>query len=293
MSVDPINKKEKLFPSYLGSNDDLLVLLNKTSEIMCKWFSDAEKIGPLPKNNNFKCSLPDEFGNSTDILFSEIESLIYSSFNPVHPGSLAHLDPPPLIISILGDLIAAGLNNNLLAHELSPSISLLEESICRWFSSKIGFTESAGGIAASGGTLSNLNALVAARNHAGLQTDQNAVFLTSEDAHSSFVKCCQIMGIAKNNLIKVKSDNNGCMDIVDLEKLIDKCCEEDPTKITIVAVIGVVLLLSCIICFCACCGCCPLYKKLCCAPKGGCCVPQEGVVEGTPSSIEIKGGARA
>ena len=73
----------------------------------------------------------------------------------------------------------------------------------------------------------------------------------------------------------------------------DKCCEEDPTKITIVVVIGVVLLLSCIICFCACCGCCPLYKKLCCAPKGGCCVPQEGVVEGTPSSIEIKGGARA
>ena len=238
MSVDPINKKEKLFPAYLGSNDDLLVLLNKTSEILCKWFSDSEKIGPLPMNINFKCSFPDEFGNSTDILFSEIESLIYSSFNPVHPGSLAHLDPPPLIISILGDLIAAGLNNNLLAHELSPSISLLEESICKWFSNKIGFTESAGGVAASGGTLSNLNALVAARNHAGLQTDQNAVFLTSEDAHSSFVKCCQIMGISKNNLIKVKSDNNGCMDIVDLEKLIDKCYEEGKKIFSIVATLG-------------------------------------------------------
>ena len=138
MTVDPINKKEKFFPSYSGSNDNLLNLLNKTSQIICKWFSDSEKLGPLPLDINFKCSLPDEFGNSTDILFSEIESPIYSSFNPVHPGSLAHLDPPPLTISILGDLIAAGLNNNLLAHELSPSISILEESICKWFSEKLG-----------------------------------------------------------------------------------------------------------------------------------------------------------
>ena len=238
MTIDPINKKEKLFPTYSGSNDNLLALLNKTSEIICKWFSDAEKIGPLPIDSNFKCSVPDEFGHSTEVLFTEIESLIYSSFNPAHPGSLAHLDPPPLIISILGDLIAAGLNNNLLAHELSPSISLLEESICKWFSNKLGFTESAGGIAASGGTLSNLNALVAARNYAGLETDQNAVFLISEDAHSSFVKCIQIMGLSKKNLIKVKTDINGCMDIIDLKNSIKRCYEGGKKIFSIVATLG-------------------------------------------------------
>ena len=238
MTVDPINKKEELFPTYSGSNENLLSLLNKTSEIICKWFSDAEKIGPLPTDIKFKCSVPDEFGNQADVLFSEIESLIYSSFNPVHPGSLAHLDPPPLIISILGDLIAAGLNNNLLAHELSPGISLLEESICRWFTSKLGFSDAAGGIAASGGTLSNLNALVAARNHAGLETDQNAVFLISEDAHSSFVKCSQIMGLGKDNLIKVKTDKNGCMDMMDLKTSIDKCSVQGKKIFSIVATLG-------------------------------------------------------
>ena len=122
MTADP-NNKENPFPTYFGSNDSLLSLLNKTSQILCQWFSDAEHLGPLPIDINFKCSVPDKFGNSSDVLFSEIENLIYSSFNPVHPGSLAHLDPPPLIISILGDLVAAGLNNNLLANELSPSIS--------------------------------------------------------------------------------------------------------------------------------------------------------------------------
>ena len=238
MTLDPINKKEKLFPTYSGNNDSLLTLLDKTSQVICKWFSDAERLGPLPLDINFKCSVPDEFGKSTDVLFSEIESLIYSSFNPVHPGSLAHLDPPPLIISILGDLIAAGLNNNMLAHELSPSISLLEESICKWFSIKLGFSASAGGIAASGGTLSNLNALVAARNYAGLEFDQNAVFIASEEAHSSFAKCSRIMGLGKNNLIKVKTNNNGSMDLFDLKKTIDKCYEEGKKIFSVVATLG-------------------------------------------------------
>ena len=238
MTIEPNNKQENLFPQCSGSNDSLLILLNKTSKILCKWFSDAEKLGPLPININFKSSIPEEFGISTDVLFSEIEGLIYSSFNPVHPGSMAHLDPPPLMISILGDLIAAGLNNNLLANELSPSISLLEESICKWFSEKLGFTGSSGGIAASGGTLSNLNALVAARNHAGLESDPNAVFLTSEDAHSSFAKCSRIMGLGIKNLIKVKTDNNGCMDIVELKKTIDKCSRNGKKIFSIVATLG-------------------------------------------------------
>ena len=216
MTSDPINKRNFLFPTSSGSNESLFMLLNRTSEIICKWFSDSEKSGPIPIDINFECSVPGEYGESADVLFSEIESLIYSSFNPVHPGSLAHLDPPPLIISILGDLIAAGLNNNLLAHELSPSISLLEESICKWFAEKLGFSDLAGGVAASGGTLSNLNALVAARNHAGLETDPKAVYLISEDAHSSFIKCTSIMGLKKNNLIKVKTDKKGCLDMIEL-----------------------------------------------------------------------------
>ena len=187
MTEDLINNKDIYFPSYLGTNDKLITLLNKTSQTLCDWFSKADKNGPLPFDENFKCNMPEEVGNSAEDLFSEIESLLNNSFNPVHPGSLAHLDPPPLIFSILGDLIAAGLNNNLLAYELSPSVTLLEESLCKWFAKKIGFNDSSGGIAASGGTLSNLNALIAARNNAGLSSNPNSVLLISEDAHSSFI----------------------------------------------------------------------------------------------------------
>ena len=86
MTIDPINKNENMFPSYSGSNDRLLTLLTKTSKIICKWFSDAEKIGPLPIDFNFKCSVPDEHGNSTEVLFSEIESLRPSTINHFNNG---------------------------------------------------------------------------------------------------------------------------------------------------------------------------------------------------------------
>ena len=238
MTEDLINNKNIYFPSYLGTNDKLMTLLNRTSKTLCDWFSKADKNGPLPFDENFKCIMPREEGDSADDLFSEIESLLTNSFNPVHPGSLAHLDPPPLIFSILGDLIAAGLNNNLLAYELSPSITLLEDSLCKWFAFKLGFNNSSGGIAASGGTLSNLNALIAARHNAGLSSDPNSVLLVSEDAHSSFIKCIRIMGLDDKNLVKIKTDNNGRMDVHNLKKSLDQCSIDNKKVFAIVATLG-------------------------------------------------------
>ena len=238
MAEDLINNKDIYFPSNLGTNDKLITLLNRASRTLCDWFSNADKNGPLPFDESFNCIMPAEDGNSEEDLFSEIESLLNNSFNPVHPGSLAHLDPPPLIFSILGDLIAAGLNNNLLAYELSPSVTLLEESLCKWFAKKIGFNDFSGGIAASGGTLSNLNALIAARNDAGLGSDPNSVLLVSEDAHSSFVKCIRVMGLDTRNLVRIKTDNQGRMDINDLRNSLDKCSIENKKIFAIVATLG-------------------------------------------------------
>ena len=238
MTEDLINKKDIYYPSYLGTNDNLITLLNRATQILSDWFSKAEKYGPLPFDENFKCIMPEENGNSTEDLFSEIQSLLNNSFNPVHPGSLAHLDPPPLIFSIIGDLISAGLNNNLLAYELSPSVTLLEESLCKWFAKKIGFSDSSGGIAASGGTLSNLNALIAARHNAGLGSDPNSVLLVSEDAHSSFIKCTRIMGLDKENLVRIKTDNNGCMDIQNLKDALEKYSTNNKKIFAIVATLG-------------------------------------------------------
>jgi len=210
------------FPTPNTENKDLFKLLNQTSKIICEWFSLSEELSPIPQKKNNLIYEPNKYGCEIKTLLDDIHSLIYSSFNPSHPGSLAHLDPPPLTISIVGDLIAGALNNNLLAEELSPSISRLEDDLCRWFAMKIGFEDSSGGIAASGGTLNNLNALVCARFKAGLTCDPDASFIVSEEAHVSFKKCAKILGIKDENLITIETDIYGKMNISKLNKKIEE-----------------------------------------------------------------------
>ncbi len=226
------------FPSISGNNEELLDLLRKTSELLCKWYSDTNKRSPLPLDNEFKVTYPQKNGSDVNNLLSEIEKLIYTSFCPSHPGSLAHLDPPPLTISIIGDLIASGLNNNLLAEELSPSISKLENDICKWLSKEIGFNDDSGGIAASGGTLNNLNALVTAKYSSGLTFNNEAVIVTSEDAHVSIKKCAKILGIEDKNIYIVHTDKNGCMHIPSFIKLLNYLIDSGRKIFAVVATFG-------------------------------------------------------
>ena len=86
--------------------------------------------------------------------------------------------------------------------------------------------------------MSNLNALIAARHNAGLGSDPNSALLISEDAHSSFIKCTRIMGLDEANLVRIKTDNKGCMDIQNLRKTLDKCFIDKKKIFAIVATLG-------------------------------------------------------
>ncbi len=238
MNKDFNKKNLDFFPSGSGANDELLAALNDSSRLLCEWFSNSDDLEILPSKSTFKFSSPGENGCDFENLLNEINNLIYSSFNPSNPGSLAHLDPPPLTLSIIGDLIAGGLNNNLLANELSPCISLLEKELCEWFSLKLGFDENSGGVAASGGTLSNLNALVSARYSSGLEADSNASFVISQDAHVSFKKCARILGLKNENLIIIDTDELGRMDISMLEDRVAENLNKGKKIFAVVATLG-------------------------------------------------------
>jgi len=238
MTNNIANDDINYFPSINGNNEQFLYLFRKTSELLCKWYSDTNTRSPLPLNNKFKVTYPVKKGSDVNNLLDEIEELIYTSFCPSHPGSLAHLDPPPLTISIIGDLIASALNNNLLAEELSPSISKLENDICKWFAEKIGFNEDSGGIAASGGTLNNLNALVTAKHCAGLTFNNESVLIISEDAHVSFKKCAKILGVEDKNIYLVHTDINGRMNVPSFIKLLDSLIDSGRKIFSVVATFG-------------------------------------------------------
>ena len=55
--------------SIFSLNDNLFNLLDKTSQIICEWFSNAGNTFSFEEK--FDCNMPDEMGCSSDDLFCE------------------------------------------------------------------------------------------------------------------------------------------------------------------------------------------------------------------------------
>ena len=201
------------FPDPCAADPRLAAFLQAASDQLCSWWATAADRSPLPLLSVLPEVAPPQTGLSPEALLDDLQLVMDGAFNPVHPGALAHLDPPPLTASVAADLICAGLNNNLLAEELSPSLSLLERSLCAWLAKALGLGEQAGGVAASGGSLSNLMALVAARHHSGLSGRQDALVFCSADAHVSIAKALMVMGLPADALRTVPVDDQGCLQV--------------------------------------------------------------------------------
>ena len=226
------------FASPHNLDKQLHSLLREASSSLCDWLAETDIKGPIPDSFDLPEICPKKKGVSNSVLLKDLQLIMNGAYRPSHPGSLAHLDPPPLSASIVGELICAGLNNNLLAEELSPSLSSLERKLCQWFCKKFGLGNLSGGVAASGGSLSNLMALVMARNIAGLESDPNAVFFASDDCHVSFSKAVRIMGLKQESLHKVPTDEKGNLDISCLYSMFKKINSEGKKCFSVVATAG-------------------------------------------------------
>ena len=217
---------------------ELQSFLEEASLRLCEWFAKAGQSGPLPSLSVMPEVAPSLEGLSKESLLDDLQLVMEGAYQPSHPGALAHLDPPPLTASIVADLICAGLNNNLLAEELSPSLSRLERLLCQWFAEKLGMPVESGGVAASGGSLSNLMALVVARHYSGLQNDSRAVVLASSDAHVCFAKAIRVMGLDSDALQNIDTNKEGQISISSVESQLRTLKAEGRKCFAIIATAG-------------------------------------------------------
>ncbi len=213
-------------------------LLEQASAQLCRWLGSASERPPLPGLSLMPAVEPEGAGLGPAQLLADLELVMDGAYNPGHPGALAHLDPPALGASIVGDLIAAGLNNNLLAEELSPSLSRLERSLMGWLAEQLGLPAGSGGVPASGGTLSNLMALVTARRARGLGCCSEAVVLASADAHVSIGKALAVMGLPGDALRSLPVDAAGRINLQALDHELDQLQAAGRPVLAVVATAG-------------------------------------------------------
>jgi len=161
-----------------------------------------------------------------------------------HPGYFGFITPPPTPAGILGDLIASALNQNIGAYSIGPSAVTLEQRTVRWLNDLVGYGPEAGGNLTSGGTMANFTGLKLARDWASGDRAQHEgvkgtwVAYTSEERHVSVDKAADCVGIGRDNLRILPTDDRFRLRLDALENAIAEDRREGRYPMAIVAMGG-------------------------------------------------------
>ncbi|WP_434742675.1 pyridoxal phosphate-dependent decarboxylase family protein [Micromonospora sp. SH-82] len=168
-----------------------------------------------------------------------------------HPRYLAHLNCPVVLPALLGEAILSAVNSSLDTWDQSAGGTLIERRLIDWTAGRIGFGPTADGVFTSGGTQSNLQALLIAREEAcaraaadrpGPATRADLLprlrILASAAGHFSVQKAATLLGLAPDAVVTVGTDATRRMDPVSLRRELDRCHQQGLVVMAVVATAG-------------------------------------------------------
>ena len=160
-------------------------------------------------------SMPEE-GVSVDEFLSLLETYLTYSVRTGHKQFFNQLFSGFSLPGFLSDIFTSLTNTSMATYELAPLATLIEQELIQEINSLIGFNDGEGSFV-TGGSNANLIAMLCARNKAfpkiknqGIQSNNLTVFI-SDQAHYSFLKAANLLGIGQDNVIKVETDSYGRM----------------------------------------------------------------------------------
>ncbi len=145
------------------------------------------------------------------------------------------------------EMLTALMNSSMYTYRIAGPHALIEDEVVRHMSGKVGYAEGEG-IFCPGGSMSNLAAMIVARNQAcpGAQQDgfdgRSMTAYASADAHYSFDKAAGMIGIGRANVRKIPTDARGAMMPEALRQAIRNDLEHGAQPFMIIATAGTTVL---------------------------------------------------
>jgi aromatic-L-amino-acid decarboxylase len=173
---------------------------------------------PRPDGRTGPAGAPSSPRSSGDVLEEFRRRLLALQYNAQHPRSFSYFTPPPLPMSIVGELLVQWLNQGTDVFHASPSAALVEEEVVAWLCDLVGYGEGSFGVLTSGGVMANTMALAVARDRGlarilGLDRppagrDLEGVRLyASDQTHFSIGRALHVLGFPPETLRIVPSDD--------------------------------------------------------------------------------------
>ncbi len=137
--------------------------------------------------------------------------------NAQHPRQFGYFTPPPLPVSIMGELLAQMTNQGVDVWHAGPVAAFVEEEVVRWLCDLVGYGPSSFGLLTSGGVMANFMGMALARDvHLGRllgagRAPRGALLegvrmYTSDQTHFSIARSLDELGFPPETLVVIPSD---------------------------------------------------------------------------------------
>lgn len=168
------------------------------------------------------------------------------------PRYMAHLNCPVVLPALAAEVLVAAVNSSVDTYDQSTAGTLIERRLVAWTAGRIGFDDRADGVFTSGGTQSNLQALLLARDetlarcraddtvqqHDRAHDQARLRVLATDQSHFSVQKAARLLGLADDAVVVVPTDADRRMDPVALVRTLCALERDGLLPMAVVATAG-------------------------------------------------------
>lgn len=191
-----------------------------------------------------KANIPEKSTDIKDVM-KDVAGYFNGMFNWVHPKAMFNVAPPAAIPSVMGSLMGAMFNPNLVEQEYSGNIAALEIEVASIISKLVGYDPvKSTGHFTFGGTGAYLFATKLAltkclgkeSRNTGIRTE--AQILASKVGHYAVKNCSDWTGVGMDNVRSIDLNEDSSMNLKHLEETMEQCYKEGKPVAMIVATMG-------------------------------------------------------
>ena len=164
---------------------------------------------------------PPEGPQALEAILARLRPAIRKTFNTAGPGYLAFIPGGGIMSAAIADFIAASTNRYVGVRAPAPALAQIEETAVAWLARFMGYPETAGGILTSGGSLSTLSAIVAARETRLPDDFSRGTLYISEETHYCVPKAARIAGFRDWQIRRIAVDARRRIDTRALAHAVD------------------------------------------------------------------------
>jgi aromatic-L-amino-acid decarboxylase len=249
----PENSPVSARPSSLDiSAEDLTDLSSHAVGLVSEYFARVSEMPVFPAiaggeiTSRLGSDIPVE-PEPLERLIEDCRTIISGSRHNGHPRFFAYVASPSTPAGAFADLIASALNSSVTSWRSGPAATEVERMVVRWLGSLIHYGENTHGLLTSGGSMANLLAILIAQrsrsesnpSREGFWNSQTPMLIyASDQVHMSIPKAADILGIGRNQVCTVETDDRFRMNVTALRQAIERDIRKGVKPFCVVASAG-------------------------------------------------------